>query len=124
MGSKRHDSAGAGKRAAKLGLGEAQITIVLCGDEKVAKCASAAEMHRSWKHLRKRAKQLRKEQGIRITTIRSECMDVCRFGPVAGVFPSGCWYGGCDEATLDQILQAELNQAPPPQENLIARPSE
>lgn len=119
---KRHDSEGAQKRAEKLGLAQSQITVVLCGDEKKSKCASAAEMHRSWKHLRKRAKQLRKEQGIRITTIRSQCIDVCRFGPVAGVLPSGCWYGGCDEETLDQILQAHLSEAPQPQANLIARP--
>lgn len=119
---KRHDSEGAQKRAEKLGLADAQITIVICGDEKVAKCASAAEMHRSWKHLKKRAKQLRKEQGIRIIPIRSQCMDVCRFGPVAGVFPSGCWYGGCDEETLDQILQSHLHQAPQPKDNLLATP--
>ncbi|WP_164101937.1 (2Fe-2S) ferredoxin domain-containing protein [Candidatus Laterigemmans baculatus] len=117
---KRNDSDGAQKRADKLGLGQAQLTIVLCGDEKKAKCASAAEMHRSWKHLRKRAKQLRKEQGIRITTIRSQCIDVCRFGPVAGVFPSGCWYGGCDEETLERILEAHLQGTPPPEQNQIA----
>lgn len=120
---KRHDREGAEQRAAKLGMGDAQLTIVICGDEKTAKCASAADMRRSWKHLRRRAKQLRKERGIRIVTVRSECLDVCRFGPVAGVFPPGCWHGGCDEETLDQLIDGYLGEAPAPDKNRIAGPA-
>lgn len=117
---KRTDPEGARKRAEKLRLADASLTIVMCGDEKVGKCASADAMRRSWKHLRRRAKELRKEQGIRITMVRSECLDICRFGPIVGVFPAGCWYGGCDEPTLDQILDAHLEDAPPPVTKRIA----
>lgn len=117
---KRTSPEGARKRAEKLGYAGATMTVVMCGDEKVSKCASADAMHRSWKHLRRRAKQLRKERGVRIATIRSECLDICRFGPIVGIFPPGYWYGGCDESTLDQILDSHLDGTPPPAANRIA----
>lgn len=117
---RRSNPEDAQKRAKKLGFADAQFTVVMCGDEKVGKCASADAMRRSWKHLRRRAKQLRRERGIRMAIVRSECLDICRFGPIVGIFPPGCWYGGCDESTLDQILDSHLDGAPQPTANRIA----
>ena len=96
------------KRAAKLGLVDSVLTIALCGDEKTAKCASACQMRTSWKRLRELKKQRRKQFGQRITVLRIACPGVCKFGPVAAVFPSGHWYGGCDPDTLDRIVDCYL----------------
>ena len=96
------------KRARKLGLSIASLTIAICGDEKTAKCSSACQMRESWKHLRAIAKSRRRQDQTLITVLRVSCPGICRFGPVAGVFPSGTWYGGCDPAVLDQIIDAHL----------------
>ncbi|MGV3485969.1 MAG: (2Fe-2S) ferredoxin domain-containing protein, partial [Planctomycetaceae bacterium] len=96
------------KRAKKLGLADAVLTVALCGDEKTAKCASACEMRRSWKHLRDLARQRRKDLGQRVVILRIACPGVCKFGPVAAVFPGGTWYGGCDPETLDRIVECHL----------------
>ena len=105
----------AARKADKLRLTGAAVTVVLCGDEKEAGCASAAAMRESWKHLRKRAKALSRG-GTRVAAVRTLCTDVCKFGPVAGVFPAGTWYGGCDPATLDRILDAHAGDGPDPAE--------
>lgn len=104
------------QRSEKLGLDQASLTIALCGDEQNAKCASACELHESWKHLRSVAKARRKQGQPPITILRIACPGVCRFGPVAGIFPSGRWYGGCDPKTLDRIIEQHLqdNQSPDP----------
>ena len=110
---KKRDAAA--EKADKLRLTRAAVTVMLCGDEKEAGCASAAAMRESWKHLRKRSKELSRS-GTRVAAVRTRCVDVCKFGPVAAVFPAGTWYGGCDPATLDRILDAHTGGGEEPAE--------
>src|SRR5690606_8047472 len=103
-----------------------------CGDHDRARCASKAQMKESWKYLKRRAKEIRKEQGKRVVVMRTECLGVCRFGPVAAVFPSGAWYGGCTPEVLERMLAASLDgdpvaeapvpAAPVPEDYLLAKP--
>jgi (2Fe-2S) ferredoxin len=104
LGKSSEELQEARERAAKMALGNSVLTIAMCGDEKTAKCASACEMRESWKHLRRIAKSRRKEDKPRIVALKLECPGICRSGPIAAVFPSGTWYGGCDAATIDEII--------------------
>lgn len=104
LGKSSQELQEARERAAKMALGDAALTIAICGDEKTAKCASACEMRESWKHLRRIAKSRRKEGQPRIVVLKLECPGICRSGPIAAVFPSGIWYSGCDPSTIDEII--------------------
>ena len=114
----------AAKSARKLRLTDAAVTVTLCADTKEAGCASAAEMKASWKALKGLAKQSAKD-GTRVAAVKSACLDVCKFGPLAQVHSpvtaaaghgGGAWYGGCDPATLDRILAAHTGSGPDPAE--------
>ena len=108
----------AAKKADKLRLTAADVTVALCVDTKEADCASAAAMKASWKHLRERSKALAKG-GVRVAAVPTKCVDVCKFGPLALVHsaktgPGGAWYGGCDPATLDRVLDAHAGDGDDP----------
>ena len=114
----------AAKSARKLRLTDAAVTVLLCADTKEAGCASAAEMKASWKALKALAKQSAKE-GTRVAAVKSACLDVCKFGPLAQVHSpvtaaaghgGGAWYGGCDPAALDRILAAHAGGGDDPAE--------
>ena len=113
--SKRRSAA---KKADKLRLTGADVTVALCVDTKEADCAPAAAMKESWKHLRKRSKALAKD-GVRVAAVPAKCVDVCKFGPLAQVHsaktgPGGVWYGGCDPETLDRVLAAHCGDGEEP----------
>ena len=113
----------AAKKAYKLRLTAADVTVVLCGDAREAGCASASQLKESWKHLRKRSKALAKE-GVRVAAINARCLDVCKFGPIAAVHSArtggtAAWYGGCDPATLDRLLAAHAGDGEDPAENRL-----
>ncbi|NNJ26049.1 (2Fe-2S) ferredoxin domain-containing protein [Alienimonas chondri] len=118
--AKKRDAAA--KKADKLRLTDAAATVVLCCDTKESGCASAGEMKASWKALKALAKRAGKD-GVRVALVKSACVDVCKFGPIAQVHSSvtakaghggGAWYGGCDPATLERILAAHLSEEPDP----------
>ncbi|MFH5804389.1 hypothetical protein [Alienimonas sp. DA493] len=120
--AKKRDSAA--KKADKLRLTDAAVTVVLCADAKEAGCASASEMKASWKALRTLSKRSEKN-GVRIAAVKSACVDVCKFGPLAQVHSArtaaaghggGAWYGGCDPDTLERILAAHIEGKPEPSE--------
>lgn len=96
------------KRISKTGMLGPTTTVVICGDESEAKCASAKKMKKVWKHLKKRVKQLRKEEGVSVAAVRSQCLGVCKHGPLLGVLPAGQWYGQCHPEAVDEILAHHL----------------
>lgn len=88
------------KRSRKLGLADNSRTILLCMDCKTAKCASAKQMMESWKFLKRRLKELKRESGLGVMRIKMQCVGVCAGGPIAVVMPDGIWYGGCSPEAL------------------------
>lgn len=105
----------AAAKAEKCRLTGATLTVAICADTREAGCASAGQLRESWKYLKRRTRQIEKETGVRITAIPTQCVDVCKFGPLMTVQPDGVWYGRCSPEAIDEILTAHLTQSPPPE---------
>lgn len=110
------------KRARKLSLADNPRTILLCMDCKTAKCASDKQMMESWKFLKRRLKELQRENGLGVMRIKMQCVGVCVGGPIAVVMPDGVWYGGCTPEVLEQILTRHVVGGNPVSEFVIAEP--
>lgn len=96
------------KKSDKLGLGTSSWTVWMCVDKKTSKCASSTQMQKSWKHLRRRLKELGKENRIKAISLKAQCVGVCRGGPILAVMPAGIWYGQCTPDVIDRIVNDHL----------------
>ncbi len=120
MGKNEWDAAR--QRAAKMGLANTSRTIMLCVDRKESGCASAKAMSESWKHLKKRLKQLRLDQHGEVMRIKMGCCGLCKAGPIAVVMPEAVWYGKCTPEVLDQIIDQHLIEGNVVAKYVIAQP--
>ena len=124
MADRNHDPADlrqARKKASKLRLSEAGYTLVVCMDRKSAKCCCAKSMDETWRYLKRRCKQWRKDGQPVILRIKSGCIGVCKSGPIIGVFPDRVWYGVCTPNVVDRIFDEHLSRGEVVEDYVIAQ---